>query len=433
MSEKVILTDLLKPVFSSEGPKSHWFGYYNYSPISADGTKLLSHEVNFDGRDIQSDDTSDIGWYDLKDGTWHKVATTHAINWQQGSMLQWLGPDFNTRVIFNDVEDGHFVSRIYDTRTGELEKTIPFAIYGVTPDGKTSISLQFERSYWCRAYHYESVANSEWDGLVASGDGIFSVDIVTGEVKRILTIEEIIEKSGWKAGDNEKQWIEHIMLNRSGTAFAFYYRCGDKTRFSKTVGFVAPLDGSGLEIMPLPEDCDPSHLGWVDDGMFVVYCYALSRMVKKYSGTVRTKSLKSRIIVGFVRKVIKKMLPGKVVKAAKGSAYYVLVDRKEGKTDRLPIMQLPEDGHPSFTADGRFMLTDTYADKDGYRHLLIYDMQKGHAIELGKFYSPFNCCGYRADLHPRFSRDEKRVIIDSAHTGQHQVHVFDLNWNRVVC
>lgn len=77
------------------------------------------------------------------------------------------------------------------------------------------------------------------------------------------------------------------------------------------------------------------------------------------------------------------------------------------------------------------MLTDSYADKEDYRNLLLYDCNNRKHIVFGRFHSPFNCCGYRADLHPRFSRDEKSVIIDSAHSGRHQIYVYDLLWDRI--
>ena len=185
------------------------------------------------------------------------------------------------------------------------------------------------------------------------------------------------------------------------------------------------------EVMPIGKTATASHLGWRGDDRYVVYCYEHSQIVKNYSAAVKSQKKSAKLLIGFVRNIVKKLLPSNMVQVVKGSAFYVMVDAQYNNTVRMPISHLPTDGHPSFTEDGRFMLTDTYADKDGYRHLLIYDTQKGSVKKLGKFYSPFNCCGYRADLHPRFSRDEKRVIIDSAHTGQHQIYVFDINWDRV--
>jgi hypothetical protein len=77
------------------------------------------------------------------------------------------------------------------------------------------------------------------------------------------------------------------------------------------------------------------------------------------------------------------------------------------------------------------MLTDSYADAKGYRNLLLFDCERRKHLVLGCFHSPFNCCGYRADLHPRFSRDEKTVVIDSAHSGRHQIYVFDIDWSKI--
>lgn len=433
MNKNCILSECLKPSFASEGPKSHWFGYYNYSPMSADGTKLLSQEVDFDGRDILPEDTADVGWYDLKDCSWHKVATTRAINWQQGSMLQWLGPDFNTRIVFNDVDGEHFCSRIYNIETGEM-KTISFPVYGVSPDGKFSITLQFERCAWCRAYHYESIRNPKWNVNVPEEDGIFRVNLETGEIMRIITIREVMAKLRPGESDGtESHWLEHIMLNPSGTRFAFYHRYGSPSGFN-TIGYSAAVDGSDICRMPSENNAAFSHLGWMSDDEFVVYSYRKSLVGREYLAARNEKkiALKSTII-SILRPLVRLIIP------AKTRANIIVARRYVFAKDRGQILfntgrsKLNEygDGHPSFTHDGRFMLTDSYADADGYRNLLLYCVKSDRTLILGRFYSPFNSCGYRADLHPRFSRDEKSVIIDSAHSGQHQLYVFDIDWSKI--
>jgi len=426
MNKEMILSDKIKPIFSSKGPCSHWFGYYNYSPISADGTKLLSHKVDFDGRSIKPDDTAEIGFFTLSDGEWHRLSVTHAINWQQGAMLQWLGPDFNTRVIFNDVEGERFVSRIYDVNTGALVKTIPFAIYGVTPDGKRSITLQFERCYWCRAYHYESIQDSAWDGAIHPQDGVFSVDLETGNVERIISIDDVLEIERRTPIEGEKHWLEHIMLNPSGTRFAFYHRFGTLQNF-KTVGFTANIDGSGCKVMPIEDASIPSHLGWKDDDSFSVFCYSRSKAVKTYQAAAakKNKSIMDAIIV-FVRRTIKKIVPQRVIDTALRNTYYAFVSLNEGASVKMDPARMYKDGHPSFIRSGQYMLTDTYADKRLYRHLFLYEVATGKIIELGRFYSPFNNCGYRSDLHPRCSKSGEMIVIDSAHSGQHQIYVFRL-------
>ena len=80
-------------MFSTPADHSHFFGYYHESPLSADGCYLLAHRVTFDGREVDAADRAEVGLFDLRDGSWRTLGSTAAFNWQQGSMLQWLGPD----------------------------------------------------------------------------------------------------------------------------------------------------------------------------------------------------------------------------------------------------------------------------------------------------------------------------------------------------
>ena len=89
------------------------------------------------------------------------------------------------------------------------------------------------------------------------------------------------------------------------------------------------------------------------------------------------------------------------------------------------------DGHPSFTKDGRFMLTDTYADVEGYRHLVLLNCVTRKTYFLGKFYSNYNKVNWRTDLHPRFSIDEQFVSIDTNHFGKNQVVCLKIRWNLI--
>ena len=51
-----------------------------------------------------------------------EIGTTHSWNVQQGCMAQWLGPDFESRIIYNDFRDGRYCSVIYNVRKKEEER-----------------------------------------------------------------------------------------------------------------------------------------------------------------------------------------------------------------------------------------------------------------------------------------------------------------------
>jgi len=428
-NKKIILSDWVDPVFSTPETFSHWFGYYNYSPIDLGGNRLLAHRVDFDARAITADDVAEVGWFDLKDGSWNILGKTNSFNWQQGSMLQWLNTETNDQVVFNDAQNGRFVSKVVDVDTG-TEKKIPWPVYGISPDGKTSISLQFERSYWCRAYHYESICNPKWNVRIAEEDGIFKVNLEERSFHRIISIQDVLQYDYNPVFETTKHWLAHIMLNPSGTRFAFYHRFSNENGFRTRI-FTAEIDGSDLYMIPGWQDNKWSHLGWQDDETFVVFGIKRLSAGKAYQKITKNNEGFGRILRRTYRCFISPFVTQRIHHKLAASSHYQRYRDKYGIIGGYFKGMLINDGHPSFTSDGVFMLTDTYGDEQDYRHLLLFDTKREQLFELGSFYSPFNCCGHRSDLHPRFSPDFNHIIIDSAHSGTHQMMVLRLDWDSI--
>ena len=416
--------------WSSPENESFWFGYYNYSPVCKDGSKVLAHRSIFEGRMSKSVDKVEIGYFDLSNGTWKSLGYSGAFNWQQGSMLQWLGPDFNTRVIYNDVENNHFVSRIIDIKSGKT-RTIPEAIYAIDPHGRYSITLNFERCYWTRAYSYASICNKRWDGRHPEGDGIFRIDLITGEKIKIISLESIVRQH---SNEDVAHWFEHIQMNLTGTRFSFYYRFGEGENFV-TQAYTSDCFGNTIWKHPLKKNELLSHFGWRSDKEYVIFIkvHAESSNVRQVATEklVKNKNFLSRSIVWCYRKFLKKrvVFRGKIEREKRH--FYAFTSDQNGFIDNWSGGLLSRDGHPSFTKNGRYMLTDTYEDSDGFRHLYLYDSVKKTTIFLAKLFSTYNSCGWRADLHPRFSPDEKKIIVDSTHNGYHQIVIFDVYWNKI--
>lgn len=427
MSRKIQLSPFLKIVFSTPDKKSIFFGYYNYSPISRDGMKVLAHRSRFEGRMPTANDQVEIGYYHLVENEWYPVAESKAFNWQQGTMLQWLGPDYNNKFIYNDAEDNRFVSHIIDIENKNI-KTVPHPIYGVDPKGEFSISLKFERCYWTRAYNYFSVIDEKWKQNIPSGDGIFKVNLKTGKIQRIISIQDIVELSG--GSDTFQHWFEHIMLNPTGNRFAFYHRYGSINEFH-TIPYTADIYGKNIWQHPLKNGDRFSHLGWKDETSYVIFTIPENKRInawKKY----KYANDRKRSMIELYRRYVKPLIPRKITKSIiNPKSHYALTEDQNGIIEVMDSPLLKRDGHPSFTKNGRFMLTDTYENEKGYRDLLLYDLYKKRVVILGTFYSTYNSCGWRADLHPRFSYDERFIIIDSSHNGHHQMIVLQLDWEKV--
>jgi len=426
---KLILNKSALLYFKTPENQSYKFGYYNYSPINKDGTKLLAHRINFEGRMPKADDMVDIGYFSLPDGQWIKLAESKAFNWQQGSMLQWLGPDYKSKIIYNDAIGGKYIARMIDLETGD-RSTIPHAIYGIDPRGKFSISLNFERCHYTRAYSYAPVVNEKWNERIPSNDGIVKIDLKSGKVKTIINLKDFLNFEGIKDDGETMHWFEHVMLNPTGTRFIFYHRYGSKDSFLTNL-YTADINGKNIWKHPAKKGDQLAHLAWMDDNNYVIttsYGNKLKNAWQKKS----SKDKKKPLFIWFYRKFMKPFMPVKIARIAMNTGiFYTLTKDKAGIISKLLPDQLNQDGHPGFTQNGRFMLTDTYADQEGYRHLLLCDLENDIITELGKFYSTYNNCGWRADLHPRFSPDENKVIIDSAHNGQHQMMVLEIKWDKL--
>jgi Tol biopolymer transport system component len=112
-----------------------------------------------------------------------------------------------------------------------------------------------------------------------------------------------------------------------------------------------------------------------------------------------------------------------------GDRYYV-VDATTGRRDVYGAGTLDRfgDGHPSFSPDGRWIVTDSYPDRARMRHLLLCRHEAGEVIEVGAFHSPWRYDGaVRCDLHPRWSPDGRSVSIDSAHEGVRRTYAVDVS------
>src|SRR3712207_3747101 len=86
----------------TRAPKFHWFGYYDKVQFDPTSRYVLGMEVSFEHRTPLPSDVIKIGMVDLEDGDrWIELGESHAWNWQQGCMLQWV-PGSKSEIIWND-------------------------------------------------------------------------------------------------------------------------------------------------------------------------------------------------------------------------------------------------------------------------------------------------------------------------------------------
>lgn len=372
----------------TKGPKFHWFGYYDKLQFDPSSRYVLGMEVDFEHRSPKPDDVIRLGMIDTQDGDrWTELGTTKAWNWQQGCMLQWI-PGSKTDVMWNDRADNDFVCHIMNVKTGK-KRTLPSAIYALSPDTKWGITCDFRRLNDCRpGYGYAGIPDPNRGVLIPEDVGIWRVDLPTGKKTLLISIADaarIPYPGGYSR--EAKHWFNHLLVAPDAKRFIFLHRWrGDKegTSFSTRM-FTATANGKDLFVL------DPagktSHFIWKDPRNVLAWAWHKSH----------------------------------------GEKFYLFRDKTE-EVEVVAPEPMPVNGHCTYLPGNRWILNDTYPDKQRLQHVYLFDTKSGTRHALGDFLSPAAYTGeWRCDTHPRFSPDGKKVVIDSAHAGGRQMYLLDIS------
>ncbi len=429
--KKQVNKKFLKEIFETNTQYSEWYGYYNYDVMSYDGKKMLCNRASFDSRQIKDDDTIELGYYDIDSGIWHHIDNTSSFNWQQGAMLQWI-PGTKSKVVYNIAKDNHYKSVIFDIYSNN-KYIIDYPVYCVTPDGRYSISLNYERSYWCRAYHYQPIKNPKYNVQIANDDGIFKVDLITNSVKRIVNIYDIISLESLDDFKNAKHWLEHIMINHKGDRIAFLHRYSYGNSYNTRL-MICDINGNNLSIVSGWKDNDWSHFGWKGNREFVIYSVKKNIFQANYAKSVqKAKSKYSFIsIINCIAHLpILKFFKDRLKPNIRYYKLYEEIDNKFIFKKNFDNKLFSIDGHPSFTDDGQYMITDSYPDNEGFQKIIVYNCISNKGIIIAKLFAPLSGNPASCDLHPKLSYYGNYLAIDTAYTGTHHMILFELKWNEI--
>jgi hypothetical protein len=383
----------------TRGPKHHWFGYYDKLQFDPTQRYVLGMEVGFEHRPPTADDEIRVGMVDLKDGDkWIDLGSSRAWGWQQGCMLQWV-PGSTEEVIWNDRQDGQFVSHVLNVKTGK-KRTLSKAVYALSPDGTWAIGTEFSRIQNLRpGYGYAGVGDPHENVKVPKDIGLYRVDLATGHASQLFSLADIaaIPLDGKSVLDNF-HWFNHLLVNTDGTRFTFLNRWraarGDRQEMASrgfvTRMFTANADGSDLHC--IDKSGETSHFIWRDPTHITAY----------------TKP------------------------AGQPFGFYVLED-KTGKIERIGEGRMLANGHQTYLSKGNgqdWILCDTYPEgPERLQTPYLFHVPSKRRIDLGRFPSPKEYVGeWRCDTHPRSSPDGNLVCIDSPHGGNgRQLHLIDVS------
>lgn len=378
----------IRPI--TRGPKFHWFGYYDKLQFDPTGRYVLGMEVGFEHRSPTPADTIRIGMIDLKENDrWIDLGETRAWCWQQGCMLQWL-PGSKSEVIYNDRQDGQFVSHILDVRSGK-RRTLPGPVYAISPDAKWAVHPDFSRLNDMRpGYGYCGIPDPYSDDLAPEQTGIWRMDLATGKRNLILSFKQIAAVP-YRLADwtGSKHKVNHLLVSPDGSRFIFLHRRRGGAAKSPEAGgtrmFTCTPEGRDLYV--LDPYGDTSHFIWRDPRGVLAWAKHPSH----------------------------------------GDRFYLYTD----KTEQVEVVGegvMTVNGHCSYLPGNRWILNDTYPDRERNQNPYLYHIAANRRHPLGRFSLPRQYAGeWRCDLHPRFSPDGRLVTIDSPHAGNgRQLYLIDI-------
>lgn len=381
ISSKIKSEGNLKRITPINDGYEYFFGYYDKSPWDKTDRYMLAIRVKKSYKSVAPNEKGEICLIDTRENNSIRVlGETNAWNVQQGCMLQWLGPGFSEKIIFNDFENDQFISKILEIKSGK-EYIIDKPVYSVAQDGSFAITLDFSRLHSLRpGYGYSNIEDRTEKLNCPDETCLWKIDLQSGETKSLLKYTDFANFEPRDEMMGAKHKVNHIMINPSGTRFMVLHRWYlNNIKYSRLI----TCDVDGENMYNLSDDNFVSHCNWKSD----------------------------EEIISFLNK------------DGFGHGYYLLKD----ESDRWESVwkELSLDGHPSYSPTKNYAVTDTYPNRQ--RLSFVYLIEEKNIKILAKVFNPFKYDNdVRCDLHPKWNREGDMVSIDSVFEGKRGLYVIDL-------
>ena len=365
----------------------YFFGYYDKSPWDSSGRYMLCMRAKDTWSDVSPKEPLDILLIDTQNNNnVEKIAESKSWNVQMGCMAQWLGPDFNKEIIYNDFRDGEFCSIILNVFTRE-ERIINAPVFSVSNDGKTALTLDFTRLYSLRpGYGYYNKKEETFGVNLPDTTCIWHIDLASGQIKPLLKYGDFASFSprAEMQGEEVVHKVNHIMISPNGKRFMVLYRwfVGER-KYTRLI--TCDIDGKNMYL--LNDDDMVSHCYWKNDNEIIAF--------------------------------ENKNNPGC------GPGYYLMKDKTNDLKRLWP--KYSNDGHPSYSPNKEFVVTDSYPSRTRMQDIKVLRDNEDDGKVVAKVFAPFKYDNdTRCDLHPRWSRDGKAICFDGCFEGKRRLYIIEV-------
>ena len=285
--------------------------------------------------------------------------------------------------------EGKYVSIIMDVHTKQKIRTIPYPVCAVSPSGKEAVSINFSRLRTTRkSYGYGGNGqDARLSVQFPSDDGLFLLDLETGEAKLLVSIHDVKEQVP-EVPEEGIEYFNHVLFSLEGGRIFWLARAIPNRN---TTAFTINSDGENLQRC-FPDGWGGSHFDWLSEDDLMI--------TSKYK--------------------------------AESNAHVLFTVGQENYR-RLGNGLLDYDGHGTFSPEGKWMVTDTYPGNGELNEQKLYlmNMKTEAVLPLGRYVHPTefreNGKDAQCDLHPRWSPKGNMIGFNSANTGERQVYIIKLS------
>lgn len=383
----------ITPVSPNDGYE-YFFGYYDKSPWDATDRYMLCMKAADTWSDVSPREKAQIILIDTAQG--NKIthlAETSSWNVQQGCMLQWLGPDYRSRVIFNDCRNGIYCAVILKIDIHgcninvQEENVLPAPVYSVASDGSFALTLDFSRLYRLRpGYGYYNVPENTATEKIPDAPCIWYMSLKTGEIKPVLKYTDFAHFEPRKEMEDAEHKVNHIMISPNGKRFMVLHRWFQNSR-KYTRLITCNVDGT--EMFNLSDDDMTSHCCWKNDEEILAFAN----------------------------------------KRAGGCGYYLMKDKTHAYERYWSGIDY--DGHPSYSPDGSKIVFDRYPDRTRMASIMVSlaeNRADASVRTLARVFAPFKYDNdTRCDLHPRWNHAGDSICFDSVFEGHRGLYTVSVD------
>ena len=375
MYDKMLPYNTAEKIVISEKGKHCYFGYYDKSPLDSKSQRALFVRLP---KDAKEGDEAEVCIYDMATKTQAVIGKTSAWNWQQACMEQWVNDDF---VSYNhyDAEKKEYQAVLHSISTSE-DKVLNRAAYAYNKNFSKYLSLNFYRlDKFAKGYGYPFPV----DCMESDKDGIWEVNVASDESTLVLSLADVMAFEP-KDYMQCQHYINHVAYCPDERYIIFIHRW--QVKGGEFVSRLLKYDLQEKKMMTLLDNDHVSHYCWKSPKELMIYA-------------TNEKNEKGYMVVD-VETGINYLLEG------------------------LPT----EDGHPTYSKDGQWVVTDTYPNNHRDQYLFLYHTKDRKLFKVDKLYSPFKYFNEnRCDLHPRWSMDNKYLLVDNTAKGIRTLKIYQVN------